>query len=155
MVMRLWLMRHGQAEGPVLAGDADRRLTPSGLLEAQRRAHDFADEWQQAVLISSPYRRAMETAAEVAEVIGGAILETWPELAPEGDPQVVLKHLQSCGHSKLVLVTHMPLLSRLTGLLKDGQASSLYPLATAGVHELEAVEGGLGAGMVQWRRTCS
>ncbi len=153
--MRLWIMRHGQAEGSVVAGDANRRLTPWGRLEAQRRAQDFAEEWQQAILISSPYRRAVETAAEVAEVIGGVIQETWPELAPEGDPQLVLKQLQTCGHSKLVLVTHMPLLSRLTGLLKDGQASSLYPLATAGVHVLEGIEGGIGAGMAQWRRTCS
>lgn len=150
--MRIWVMRHGQAETAVVSGDAGRGLTEHGRIEAQQRAHELSDLWQQATLISSPYRRAVETAAEVAEVVGGKILETWPELAPEGDPLHVLRRLQSCDHSWLVLVTHMPLLSRLAGLFKDGQASSHYPLPTAGVHGFDFAEGGVAAGMAErWR----
>lgn len=109
--MRLVLLRHGIAQDPAEVGaDADRRLTPKGLRrtrEAVRglRALDVAPR----VVLSSPYRRALETAELALEALGprGAQVVPTDALLPDAPPADLLRvlerlavdHALACGHA--------------------------------------------------------
>jgi len=89
-------------------------------------------------LVASPYRRARQTATAVAQALG-VEAETLPLITPDDSPQAVVDWLldHSAG-GPLVLVSHMPLVGALTGLLVEGRADRGFAFPTAGVAELEA-----------------
>jgi broad specificity phosphatase PhoE len=70
--MRLLLVRHGQSEGNfagVVQGRLDFSLTPLGIRQAEATAERLAAEQVDRIL-SSPLRRAMETALVISERLG-------------------------------------------------------------------------------------
>lgn len=66
--MKLWLLRHGEAE-PQARRDAERRLTAHGIKEALKSAAQLAGQPLDGIL-ASPYVRAQETAELVREALG-------------------------------------------------------------------------------------
>ena len=89
-------------------------------------------------LLASPYRRARQSAAALAETLEAEV-ETLPLITPDDRPQAVADWLleQSPGRP-LLLVSHMPLVGALTGLLVEGRSDLGLAFPTAGVAELEA-----------------
>ena len=67
-LLRLYLVRHAQAESNHPLGDAARRLTPEGRSAFRARAEAFAAEAKVTRILASPYARARET----AELLGAA-----------------------------------------------------------------------------------
>jgi probable phosphoglycerate mutase len=70
---RLILLRHGVTEhsiGKRFAGRSDLDLTPEGVEQAKRAARRVSDLGPIDALVSSPLRRARQTAAQIAEVTG-------------------------------------------------------------------------------------
>jgi phosphohistidine phosphatase len=141
----LLLLRHGLAEDR--GGgcpDAERALTPLGVERTRqvvRRlvALDLGCER----LLSSPLRRARQT-AELAVSAGlASALELTEALAPGGDPLPLLQ--QALGPGRLALVGHEPDLGDLAARLIGAPAGSLV-LKKAGVAllELPAAEPGHG-----------
>ena len=126
--MQLYILRHGIAENGKPGGsDADRALTAEGkkklreTLRVVQRA-GVAPEW----IISSPYIRAMETAAIAMEVLGykQALLQT-NALIPSEDPKPVWDEIRvHKSVASLMLVGHEPLLSALAAFLLG--APSVY-----------------------------
>lgn len=138
MAERLLVMRHGEA-GPGRP-DAERELTGRGSDEAQRVAAWLAGRSDLAGLrlLSSPYRRAHQTAAIIGEALGAAA-ETLPIITPDDDPAAVADWLLEQPEGRpLLLVSHMPLVGALTGLLVEGRADRGLGFPTAAVAELEA-----------------
>ena len=143
--MKLWIMRHGEAEP--LKGDNDRQrgLTSRGQHQAQASA-----EWLRAQgvaglsVIVSPYQRAQETAAIVADVIPAARIESLALLEPSGDPRKVTAWLASREETELLLVSHMPLVGQLVSWLEDGVLSSGPAFAVAQLSALEMTLVGVG-----------
>ncbi|MDY7115696.1 phosphohistidine phosphatase SixA [Halomonas sp. SSL-5] len=138
MAERLLIMRHGEA-GPGRP-DAGRELTDRGQQEARRMAAWLAtrDELAGLRLLASPYRRARQTAAIVGEA-----LEVEPEvlsiITPDDSPRAVADWLlEHSAGGPLLLVSHMPLVGALAGLLVEGRADRGLGFPTAGVAELEA-----------------
>lgn len=79
--MRLLLVRHGQSTGNssgVIQGHLDFELSELGLQQARATAKRLADE-QVDRIVSSPLRRAVDTAGLIAESLGLAV-ETDPAL---------------------------------------------------------------------------
>jgi phosphohistidine phosphatase len=119
--MEVYILRHGIAEN-ARAGmsDADRALTAEGeqkLREVLRSARKAKAE--PALILTSPLRRAVETAAIAAEV-----LETHRKpvrtdaLAPGSSPQEIWQEIQSNRSAlSLLLAGHEPLLSQFLGYL--------------------------------------
>lgn len=76
----LYLIRHGQADGlqPGIIGSAtpDSGLSPLGIIQAERLRDRLATtrEIRADVLISSPLKRAQETAAIIAPALGLPVL---------------------------------------------------------------------------------
>ncbi|WP_290790009.1 phosphohistidine phosphatase SixA [Halomonas sp.] len=138
MAERLLILRHGEA-GPGVP-DAERELTGQGSHEVGRLAAWLAarDEPAGLRLLASPYRRARQTAAIIGEALGVPV-ETLPILTPDDDPSAVVDWLlgQTQGRP-LMLVSHMPLVGALTGLLVEGRTDRGPGFPTAALAELEA-----------------
>ncbi len=134
--MRIWLLRHGQAE-PQARRDAERELTAHGRKEVLQSAGHLAGHPLDGIL-ASPYVRAQQTAELVREALGfdGAV-GTAPWLMPDDDPRDVLRFLDNRSERNLLLVSHQPLIGSLGGLLVHGSRDEALPMATASLAELE------------------
>ncbi len=131
MVWTIYLVRHGIA-GPPPPGmsDGDRHLTPDG----ERRMRRVAAGLKRlgvtpGVVLSSPLRRAEETAAVlVGTLVPRLAVEIYPRLAPGHTAAEVLSGLHHHrGTHELMLVGHQPDLGQLASHLLTG-SSSLAPL---------------------------
>ena len=121
-------MRHGEAGRH--ARDSLRALTPAGRAASERVARAIPTGWRPRVIWYSPLTRAQQTAAIVANGFG-----VQPEqrefLTPEDSPHRLIEVLQGySGADPLLLVSHMPLVGVLTGIL-TGEGEGSYFLATS------------------------
>src|SRR6476620_7663922 len=119
--MQIYLLRHGVAEDRSATGrDADRRLTDEGRAKLRRvleRAHQAGV--RPSLILSSPYRRALETAEIAARELGyeGKIVRT-PALIPDSSPQHVWDAIREHRNESAVLVAgHEPLFSATVAFL--------------------------------------
>jgi len=140
----LFILRHGIA---VTRGDAsypldsDRPLTAKGMKRMRRIARGMRHmKVVFDLLLSSPYRRALETAFVVGREYGaGEILQTSPALRPEVLPEEVIRSFQEkyspC--RRLLLVGHEPQLSALISTLTTGGAGARPLLKKGGLCKLE------------------
>ena len=134
--MRLWLLRHGQAE-PKARTDAQRNLTDVGRREVEGDAAPLQDQSLQVILVS-PYQRAQQTAEIVRQALGfTGPVETVPWLTPDSDPADAMLYLDRRTEQRLLLVTHQPLVGALGGWLVSGHRDAPLPMATASLAELE------------------
>ncbi len=119
--MEIYLLRHGIAENGRPGGrDSDRALTAEGrekLRRTLKRAHQAGV--RPSVILSSPYRRAVETAEIAAESLEyqGDIVKT-QSLVPEAAPQDAWDEIRSRrSEEALLLASHEPLMSSLAAFL--------------------------------------
>ena len=119
--MQIYLLRHGIAEdaGPALP-DSERALTEEGREKLRRvlkraRAADVSI----GVLLSSPLKRAAETAEVAAEVLGytGKIVRS-AALEPDASPREAWNEIRARrDEPSLLLASHEPLMSSLAAFL--------------------------------------
>ena len=125
----LYLMRHGIAEdaGPGLS-DAQRALTAEGVAKTRRVALGLAGLGVRPdVILASPLRRAAETAAIVAEILGPSQVTDYPALAAGATPDAILDDLRPWRRSQQVLlVGHQPDLGALASYLLTGSAERAH-----------------------------
>jgi len=134
--MKLWILRHGEAQSQARS-DAERQLTAHGREEVLKSAAHLLGKPLQRI-IASPYVRAQETAELVHQVLGfDEPVMTVPWLAPDSDPQVVLRHLDRYSMDDVLLVSHQPLVGTLVGVLVHGHYRQAQPMSTASLAELE------------------
>jgi phosphohistidine phosphatase len=97
--MRLYIVRHGTAidrDDPACPPDPERYLTKEGIAKTREVARGIARLGiQPDRMISSPYVRAMQTAAIFAEVFGFPSDKTLitDALLPEADPARIFREL--------------------------------------------------------------
>lgn len=130
--MKLWILRHGQAE-PQAASDAQRQLTGTGRQEAASMAQRLVGE-PLDVILASPYVRAQQTADLVRQQLGlrrAIVTVDWA--TPEDEPMAVLDHLAERSEANILLVSHQPLVGQLLSLAVDGHRQGHYPMPTAGL----------------------
>jgi phosphohistidine phosphatase len=72
-MIRLYLVRHAQAESNHPLGDSARRLTPAGRSDFRSRAGRLAAEVRVARVLTSPYARSRETAELLAAATGAPV----------------------------------------------------------------------------------
>jgi phosphohistidine phosphatase len=124
--MEIYLLRHGIAEdGKPGRPDFERALTEEGrekLKKVLKRARSAGVE--PTVILSSPYRRAMETAEAAAGELGyeGKIVRV-NALVPEGAPAEVWEEVRSRrGEEAVLLASHEPLMSSMAAFLLESPA---------------------------------
>ncbi|MBY6207885.1 phosphohistidine phosphatase SixA [Halomonas denitrificans] len=138
----LLIMRHGEAAPGY--PDHERRLTERGEDEARAMGRWLADRSDIDVanlrILASPFVRAQQTAALVMEMLPGNIsMDTLEIITPDDPPEAAVDWLTlNAGEAPLLLVSHMPLVACLTGLLVEGREQAGVGFATAAIAELEA-----------------
>ena len=119
----LLLLRHGiAAERALGRDDPNRALTARGMRRTQEVVHQLRMLNVQAdALISSPYRRARQTAELALQAGLAESLRLDSALEPGGDPWPLVSRLSGCS----LFVGHEPDLSRLAATLIGAPAGSL------------------------------
>lgn len=129
MALLVYLMRHGIAEDPRHGlADADRALTDEGEEKTARVAAGLRTLGVRPdAILSSPLRRAEQTARIAAGRLGGEVTLT-PLLAPGTAPRTLVGGLHDArGARQLLLVGHQPDLGELASFLLTG-SPGLVPL---------------------------
>jgi len=117
--MEIYLLRHAIAENARPGQpDSDRALTGEGRDRLRRvllRAR--AAGVKPSVILSSPYRRAVETAAVAKEVLGGEIERT-EALVPDASPYDAWEEIRAHkSEESVLLASHEPLMSSMAAFL--------------------------------------
>jgi phosphohistidine phosphatase len=125
--MNLSLLRHGIAVNRESSGNADdreRALTPKGERRMRRNAEGMlALGLTYDLILSSPYLRATQTAAIVAQTFEvPEEVQLSDTLTPAGSPRQLLAALHTDYRERqdILLVGHEPYLSRLISTLLTG-----------------------------------
>ena len=136
MLLTLW--RHGEASSATT--DKARALTPRGRDEVVAMAQGYST-WAVesalgpvSLLLHSPYRRTVETAELLGELLGPGSLKVDPSLAPGAYPEAFSEN-DYTGHGHVVMVSHQPFVSQAIALWTDDV--TLAPLAPGGWSTLE------------------
>lgn len=136
--MKLWILRHGEAEPHGTRPDSERALTAHGREEVLRTAAELIGQPLTAIY-ASPLLRAQETAEIVRTALGFAPeIRTVDWLTPDTDPDKVAEQLVSV--SDVLLVSHNPLVGNLLSYLQHGAGHPPEKVGTAGLAELENKE---------------
>jgi phosphohistidine phosphatase len=155
--MELYLLRHGIAEDRAASGrDADRRLTDEGEKKLRRvlaRAKEAGVS--PALMISSPYKRAVETAEIAARELGyeGDLVRS-PSLTPDSSPGSIWVELRAHrDQPSILLAGHEPLFSATVAwLLGSTRAMVEFKKGALVRIDLPSV-GGEPRGVLQWMLT--
>jgi phosphohistidine phosphatase len=118
--VRVYILRHGIAEEAAAGGsDAARALTAEGrqkLRVVLQRAR--AARVRPSIILTSPLKRALQTAEIAAAVLGvKRELTTTSALAPSSTPQRVWSEIRALHNERVLVVGHEPLLSHVVGFL--------------------------------------
>ncbi|POF38947.1 phosphohistidine phosphatase SixA [Pseudomonas laurylsulfativorans] len=136
--MKLWVLRHGEAEPYGSRPDSERALTDHGRKEVLSSAARLMGQPLTAIY-ASPYLRAQQTAQLVREALGfEPEIRTVDWLTPETDPDKVAEQLVSV--SNVLLVSHNPLVGHLLSYLQHGAGHPPEKVSTAGLAELKGDE---------------
>jgi len=148
--MKLLVVRHGEAE-PMVCDDASRSLTDRGKAQVSELWYQLHDKGVQVSrIVASPFLRTQQTAGLIVEHYAGLAIETSGVLLSEADPQAVLDWLQQQPQEDgLVLVSHMPLVGILVGLLTEG-ASARLPFVPGMVACLDIDVAAVNGGRLRW-----
>jgi phosphohistidine phosphatase len=117
--MEFYLVRHGEAVSQAVNGQ--RPLTPGGWRDVERIARTAAERGiQPGQIFHSGLLRAKQTAEILRESVGprAGVRESLG-LKPDDDPAIAKAELESSTVS-LMLVGHLPHMSRLTSFLVAG-----------------------------------
>lgn len=121
--MQIYLLRHGIAEDARPGTpDADRALTSEGKEKLRRVLKRAAIE--PSLILSSPYKRAVETAEIAADVLSytGKVVRI-EALVPNGSPYSVWDELRARREETAVLLAgHEPLMSSIVAFLLESPA---------------------------------
>jgi phosphohistidine phosphatase len=135
--VNLYVLRHGKAGKRVetAAEDAERALTSPGRKEVKAVAKSLsAAGIKFDHIISSPLKRAEETAEIISEAYDGLEPENWDELKPEGSRTDLYRKLSKLDSGNNILVVgHEPYLSSMIGDLISGGTDNHIVLKKAGV----------------------
>ncbi len=121
--MQIYLLRHGIADDST--PDSERALTPEGREKLRRvlaRAHSAGVA--PSLILSSTYRRAIETADVAAEVLGytGKIVKTRALLPPASPFETWEEIRKRPAEQAILLASHEPLMSSLAAFLLSSPA---------------------------------
>lgn len=153
----IFIMRHGEAESPRL-DDKSRQLTEVGQKQSQSAAQwltqQYCTDGTVDLALVSPYRRARQTFEKVSLTIQSDKFEISEDITPEGSPKLVSDYIDARIHAsvnakrpikRLLIVSHMPLVSYLVDEICSSYTTSLFATASIAVvkYSLSSLKGTL------------
>lgn len=154
--MRVYLFRHADAAprgSPGYPDDGQRPLTAAGRAQARAVAAGLLRlKVRPDLIVSSPLRRALETAEEAARVWDGCAVEMVEALQPETPPRRTSQALTPfAARAHLVLVGHEPHMSAwLAELVAPGGLRCDFKKAGVACVEIAQVPPPAGSGTLRW-----
>lgn len=156
--MRLLLIRHAPAEDRAAFArsgrpDCERPLTEQGRDKMRANARGLRELVAGLdVLATSPYTRAAETAAILADAFEGSVPTPLELLAPDGARDQLLRWLRRHGGPRTIaMVGHEPWLSETLAWLLTGSPNPLCEFKKGGACLLEfRGPAGPGGGVLHW-----
>jgi phosphohistidine phosphatase len=151
--MQIFLLRHGSA-GPAPRGlpDCERVLTAEGNKQVQNVVRRAARLIPPATILSSPFKRALQTAEIVSRELNAATqIFTSGALVPESSPEEAWREILVYRQSgALILVGHEPLFSALIAYIL-GCKDMAVEMSTATMVSIEVPNPGLQpTGILRW-----
>ena len=153
--MRLYVMRHGvaiDATDPQSPPDPERYLTPKGIAKTREAAQGLAQMGvAPGVWLTSPYRRAVQTAEVVAGVLkfpAEKIRQT-AALKPSAPPAAFFEELARLRAREVIVFGHAPNVDLVVALAL-GSREALTSLKKAGVALVELDAPAPGRGSLVW-----
>ena len=153
--MRLYVIRHGKAEGGSATGlDRDRRLRDKGERQAEYLAQRLRDaDVPPERIVTSSFVRAFETARPIAvaldlDLVGDERLEVGEAVSP------VLDLIEEHAAEGLAIVGHNPQLEILVSALVRGLAAGAFRVRTGEGYVIDLdgdIEVGAGVLVDAWR----
>lgn len=140
--MGLYLVQHGEAEAEAV--DPNRPLTPRGREDVLKTAAFLKGKVKVDIIWHSTRLRARETASLYAEAFYPAhgLLEK-QGLAPNDPVKNIMDDILNTKHEHLMIVGHLPFLSRLASLLLGGtESGNVLMFRPGGVAYLERTDKG-------------
>lgn len=137
--MQILVMRHGEAE-PQITHDAERRLTTLGQQQAQAQGQWLKSlGWTPDALWVSTYLRAQQTAEQTLRALDAHPKRlVLPELTPDGNAGAVADLVAASPEiERLLIVSHMPLVSYLVEKLVPGEVPMAFATAQIVVIDIE------------------
>jgi phosphohistidine phosphatase len=147
--VRLYLVRHATSESGDSPGmdDADRRLVEQGRSESRLAAQALSRmEARPTLVVTSPLRRAVETARPIAAMLDVPLVEDRllrPGLDTAAFAAVIDRHPD---HADLALVGHEPDLSELVRYLTGGRVA----MPKGGVARVDVASLRAGTSELRW-----
>ena len=140
--MKIYLIRHGIAELKTIdKQDSERMLSRKGIVKAQKVARKINNlDIKFDSIITSPYRRAKETAIILQQAQLAQTIIEHSALTPDGNIMEWLNWLQTADYSldnSICLVGHQPNLAQWAELLIWGKSQDKLTLKKAGIIGLE------------------
>src|SRR5258708_10736877 len=142
--MDLYLLRHGLAvelDNPDCGRDSERALTGEGKRKLQQVADALqALEISYELILTSPYRRALQTAEIIAEALElTKKIQCTDHLIPGSSGRKLIDYINDLKSApdSLLLVGHEPDLSRLISLLVAGDSNASITLKKGGFSKLK------------------
>lgn len=129
--MRLYLVRHGEAKSGF--DDPEKGLTDKGIEDVRKIAAFLKKmKLQSSLLWHSPKKRAIQTAGIIADIIGkDNKIEVRESLLPEADIEHIKDEIKYSDEDSIIIVGHLPHLSRLASdLLTGGSGRDIIHLGT-------------------------
>lgn len=143
--MILYLLRHAIAEDVSPTGrDRDRALTTEGSEKLRQVIRVAARAGMRpGRVLTSPYKRAVQTAEIAALVLGNNLEISYSgALTPNSSPEEAWTEIRDCGSDDdLLVVTHDPLVSALLSLML-GSSRQVHAFRKAGLAKLELEHSG-------------
>jgi phosphohistidine phosphatase len=153
--LTIYVLRHAIAEASRPGcPDATRALTPSGMRKLRAvlcRARDAGVS--PAVILTSPYTRAKETAEAAAEILSCRKVIISRALLPTSSPGHVWKDISEIAASSVLIAGHEPLLGQFVAFLLNCPAFELDLKKGALVRLDVAVSEARPHGILKWMLT--
>jgi phosphohistidine phosphatase len=152
--MLLYLLRHADADTPAASDDA-RALSEKGIDQARKVARFCeAHDMQLSLILSSPLRRALETARPVAAALRAEVVIS-PWLSSGMHPQAALEELRAYrSQTSVMLVGHEPDFSQLVAFLLGTPTNHAIHVRKASLILLELDVFRAGAASLQFSLPC-
>jgi len=129
--MNIYLVQHALALSK--EDDPERGLSEKGMADTRRIVELLAGRVGPARIVHSGKKRARQTAELLAESLNSQQVEEMLDLDPMADPGVWAAHLAAMTDD-VMIVGHMPHVSRLASLLLVGDANAeVVRFSNAGV----------------------
>jgi phosphohistidine phosphatase len=154
--MQIYILRHGIAEEAKAGGpDADRALTETGREKLRAVLEQGRESGvKPSLILTSPYRRALQTAHMAGQILGCNKIVESEILVPSGTPKAVWDAI--CARRRepaLLIAGHEPLLGMTVGFLLGAPALQVDLKKAALVRIDQETFGGAPRGVLKWMLT--